>query len=118
MSVTDAATQYDLWAGDTLPEFVFWLAASDGSGAADLTGATAAITIVPLATTGTTILNDVAIIFDPAGGGVKYTLAHGLSLPVGVNQALYAGQLTITFSSGQIQNSDQFGITVRRPLNG
>lgn len=109
--------QFTFWAGDTLPPMVFRLIAPDG-GAQDLTGAIATITIAAIGTTGAPILQDGGQVFDQPGGGVQYTLPRPLTLPVGVDEALYAGQWTFDFGAGKVLHSAQFGIAVQRPLDG
>ena len=105
---------YNIFTGDTNPTLQFTVRKADGSGALDVTGASALCNIRAMGATanafGTTQAT-ASIISGPTGRIDWSWPAGGVTDP-----GIYFGQLKITFPGGRIQRTQKFNLQIEEGL--
>jgi hypothetical protein len=113
MAITAATPIVTIWTGDTSPVLTFTVNKNDGTGALDVTGASANCYLRLMGGTANAFGSTTATIIDGPTGRIDYTIPAGGFTDPGV----YYGQLKITLSGGGVQRPQQFQVNVDAGLS-
>lgn len=85
------------YTGDTRPVLIISLIYDDESGPIDVSDTTVTISIRSLSSIGTPVYNAPCAILDGPNGLINYQLGTSLTLPLGVQSAIWEAQVTVNY---------------------